>query len=71
MLTRIYVVMVKEKPHRLVEAGSVAQAIRHCVSKEYSAKAATPKEVAALVSHGGHVEKANEANEQQTNQGEQ
>lgn len=60
--TRIYVVMTKDKPHRLVEAGSAAQAIRHCAAAEYSARIAGAKDVAALLHTGTHVEKANEPN---------
>lgn len=51
--TRIYVVTHAEQP-RLIEAGSAAQAIRHCVRASYSAKAATPKDIAALM-HAGHA----------------
>ena len=56
-ITRIYVVINKESK-RLVEAGSAAQAIRHCVRNQYSAKAATPKEIAAFMGAGYGVEKA-------------
>jgi len=62
--TRIYVVIAQDKPHRLVEASSAAQAIRHCVSQEYAAKVAGTKDVAGLLAAGSTVEKANE---QQTN----
>lgn len=57
MQTRIYVVVHGEE-RRLVEATSAAQAIRHCVRNKYSAKAATPKEIALLMGHGLTVEKA-------------
>lgn len=58
MQTRIYVVMQKDKPNRLVEASSAAQAIRHCVSTEFSTKVATPKEVGEMVTAGVTIEKA-------------
>lgn len=61
METRIYVVMQTDKPHRLVEATSAAQAIRHCASKEYSAKIARPKDVAGMLAVGTKVENANES----------
>ncbi len=59
MQTRIYMVAAKNKPARLIEAGSAAQAIRHCVSQEYEAKVAGAKDVAGLLAAGGSVEKAN------------
>lgn len=57
---RIYVVIYKDgsKSHRLVEAASQAQAIRHVVDTEYTAKAATSSEVASAMSAGATVEKA-------------
>ncbi len=58
--TRIYVIVTKDKPHRLVEASSAAQAIRHCVAREYSAKVAGAKDVAGMLATGTAVEKANE-----------
>lgn len=61
MTTRIYVVVQKDKPSRLVEATSAAQAIRHCAQQEYSAGIARPKDVASLLCAGTTVEKANEA----------
>lgn len=60
MQTRIYVVTQRDKPNRLVEASSAAQAIRHCVRGEYSAKVPTNKELAAAMTHGLIIEKANE-----------
>ena len=60
--TRIYVVIAKDKPNRLVEAASAAQAIRHCVSQEYSATVANAKNVAALLKTGTHVEQVTETN---------
>ncbi len=63
METRIYLVsgfgedeMGAEK--RLVEAGSAAQAIRHVVKQKYTAKAATTREVAELMTKKVSVEKA-------------
>lgn len=55
--TRIYVVLSGDT-HRLVEAGTAAQAIRYCVRNLYSAKAVTPKELAGLMRSGLHVEVA-------------
>lgn len=69
MVTRIYVVMAKDKPFRLVEASSAAQAIRHCVMKEYSARAAGPKDVAELLMAGTCVEKALTDTESNANNG--
>lgn len=57
--TRIYVVIQGDEK-RLVEASSSAQAIRHCVKDKYSAKVATPKELAGLMSGGLQVERAGE-----------
>lgn len=69
--TRIYVVINKETK-RLVEAGSAAQAIRHCVRNQYSAKAATPREVAAFMGAGFTLERAGgELIENETKQQEQ
>lgn len=59
-VTRIYAVSEKQKPDRLVEAGSAAQAIRHCVRQQFEAEAATPKDIAALMGAGIKVEKASE-----------
>ena len=56
--SRIYVVIQVEKPQRLVEAYSPAQAIRHCAVKEYSARIPTTKEVVALMAAGVQVEVA-------------
>lgn len=58
MTTRIYVIMQKDKPNRLVDASSAAQAIRHCVSTEYSSRVATAKDVADMLAHGVVVEQA-------------
>lgn len=55
MVTRIYVVINGDEK-RLVEAASAAQAIRHCVKNKYTAKPATPKELAALMQSGLSVE---------------
>jgi hypothetical protein len=60
--TRIYVVLNDGK-RRLVEATSAAQAIRHCVQPHFSAKPATPREVAALMAAGYSVEHVTEASE--------
>lgn len=61
MITRIYVVLEKSTGEkRLIDATSAAQAIRHCVSVKYSAKPATPKEIAAAMSSGLTVETAGE-----------
>lgn len=57
--TRIYVVINGEE-RRLVEAGSAAQAIRHCVRHRYNAKVATPKEVASFMAAGFSIEHASE-----------
>lgn len=59
MITRIYIVLHGDE-RRLVEAGSAAQAIRHCVRNVYSAKAATPKDIAALMLDGRRVERASD-----------
>ncbi len=69
--TRIYVVQhiahqAQEKHHRLVEATSIAQAIRHCVKNVYAAKPATPKDIAFYMQGGHTIEKATE--HEQTNQ---
>jgi hypothetical protein len=69
--TRIYVVEQKDKPHRLIEATSAAQAIRHCARPEFTARAATPRDVATLMQPGQPLEKAfesNNGNNEQTNQ---
>jgi hypothetical protein len=58
-VTRIYVVLNGED-RRLVDAASAAQAIRHCVKNKYSAKAATPKEIAQYMKSGLQVETASE-----------
>lgn len=58
--TRIYVVIHKDKPNRLVEAVSAAQAIRHCVQNEYQAKPASPKDVAQNLVAGAAIEHAHE-----------
>lgn len=62
-ITRIYVVLNGDE-RRLVEATSAAQAIRHCVANKYSAKPATPKEIAQFMRDGLTVEKANETTKQ-------
>lgn len=59
MLTRIYVVINGEEK-RLVDAASAAQAIRHCVKNKYSAKAASPKEIAQFMKSGLQVETASD-----------
>lgn len=56
--TRIYVVSEKHKPNRLIEAGSAAQAIRHCGRTVFSAKAAIPKDIAGMMALGHPVERA-------------
>ncbi len=55
--TRIYVVVTGDEK-RLIDATSSAQAIRHCVRNRYSAKPATPKEIAAFMRGGISVEQA-------------
>jgi hypothetical protein len=61
MNTRIYAVVNTEtKMHRLVEASSSAQAIRHCVLGLYKADVASAKAVADFMRTGLMVEKANE-----------
>lgn len=59
--TRIYVVIEggAEAGKRLVEATSAAQAIRHCARNVYTAQAATPKDIAALMSSDVKIEQAN------------
>lgn len=57
MITRIYVV-INGEGHRLVDAASAAQAIRHCVKNKYATKAATPKDIAQYMSAGVVIEKA-------------
>lgn len=59
MVTRIYVVIHGEE-RRLIDAGSAAQAIRHCVKNKYQAKPAGPKEIATLLGSGMSVERASE-----------
>lgn len=60
--TRIYVVLQRGTTdvdgHRLVEATSAAQAIRHCVQNKYEAKAASPRDVAAHMGRGVRIERA-------------
>jgi len=62
--TRIYVVMSKTdtggEDRRLIEAGSAAQAIRYVVRHKYVAKAAAPKDLAALMTNGVRVEKVSD-----------
>lgn len=59
MITRIYVVINHADDSRtMVEATSAAQAIRHCVRKVYSARTVSPKELAAHMSGGARVERA-------------
>lgn len=57
METRIYVVIQNDKPHRLVEATSSAQAVRHCAKSEYDVAVARPKDLARLMANGISVEK--------------
>lgn len=70
-MTRIYVVLQRgtadQDGHRLVEATSAAQAIRHCAQAQYEVKAATPKDIAGLMGSGIAVEKATETTTQTTN----
>lgn len=68
--TRIYVVIQKDQKHRLIEAISAAQAIRHCVKHEYSAKVASAKDIAGHMKLGIEVEKASETNDQPQKTGE-
>lgn len=73
MQTRIYAILTKkagDSQPRLVEATSAAQAIRYCAQNLYSAKPATPREVASYMQSGVVVESATE-NSQTTKQGEQ
>jgi hypothetical protein len=65
-ITRLYVVIQEGKPNRLIEATSLAQAIRHCATQEYSGCVARPKDVAHILSLGATVEKAIEINDQTT-----
>ena len=64
--TRIYVVMSKTdtggEDRRLIEAGSAAQAIRFVVRHRYAAKAASPKDLAALMTNGIRIEKVSDDN---------
>lgn len=70
MTTRIYVVLDKASGEkRLVDASSAAQAIRHCVSVKYSAKPATPKDIATFMSSGVHVEKVGDSQTAQSASG--
>jgi len=57
--TRIYVVTFGVE-QRLVEATSAAQAIRHCVADRYTARPASPKDIALQMSAGVSLEKAGE-----------
>lgn len=57
MTTRIYVVITGTE-HRLVEAPTAAQAIRHCVKSQYSARVAVTKDLAKLMTEGVTVERA-------------
>lgn len=57
--TRIYVVTTGVE-QRLVEAASAAQAIRHCVADKYTARPASPKDIAILMSVSVSLEKAGE-----------
>lgn len=59
--TRIYRTRNKLNPtekHRLVEAGTRAQALGHVVRGTYEATPASPKEVAQLMSEGIKLETA-------------
>lgn len=57
--SRIYIVTEHNTTtRRLIEATTSAQAIRHCVRQKFEAKPATPKEIAALMVNGAHVERA-------------
>jgi len=69
--TRIYVVLDHggTKKHRLVEATSAAQAIRHCARNVYEAKPATPKALAAIMSAGVQIERATETQQQPQQEG--
>lgn len=61
METRIYHVAVtngQTGENRLVEATSAAQAVRYIARGIYTAKAATPKTLAGLMSAGVKVERA-------------
>lgn len=63
MQTRIYTVKTKntETPEvRLVEATSASAAVRYCARNVYEAKAATPKDIATVMSAGAKVERATE-----------
>ncbi len=56
--TRIYLVREALVKPRLVEATTSSQAIRHCARQLYTAKPATPKEIAELMVIGLRVEQA-------------
>lgn len=61
---RIYIVGVHEEgkkvAHRLVRAGTVAQAIRHVAKPMFEAEVASQDRLVELVSHGIKVEDAGE-----------
>lgn len=70
MQTRIYVVMQKSTTgdqNRLVEATSAAAAVRYCARNVYEAKAASPKDIASVMSAGVKVESALETETTTTN----
>lgn len=56
--TRIYVVTREDGEELLIDAPNAAQAIRHVTHGMFSAKPATPKDVARLVGDGVEVETA-------------
>ena len=60
MNTRLYIVTQDSGEQSLVEAANPSQAIRHVVANRYSAKPASPMEVAKLVGDGVQVQKAGE-----------
>lgn len=57
---RIYVVSCVDETDRLVQATSVAQAIRHCARQRYSAAPAKPVEIAKMMTAGAKLETAGE-----------
>lgn len=63
MITRLYLVLGEDGEHHLVDAGSVAQAIRHVTANRFSATVPSAKQVAELMSNGMTVQKANGSTE--------
>lgn len=57
---RVYRVECVDEPERLVQASSIAQAIRHCAGQRYKATPAKPLEIAKLMTSGTKLEVAGE-----------